>query len=361
LWYCPVQGIVHPVNLLGCQLSPLSFLVLLLHIHHQVHGEHGQEVLHLGDDKAIQIEAVVFAQVTQVFDFAVCEEEEGILGLGNSLSTSHQFPSLLYSILHSHPPVLQHNLFGMYLQSSHDDYGAGAGDSTIIEPTTSSTTSSQLVLGGVDQSHYLGCLQWHPLVQSGQEEDTMNAQNWEKYWAVPLDAVKVGGTALATVNSGTDHVAIFDSGSSYIVGPQDSVAHMVQLNGAKCFSLEAWDNPQQVNCDNPNGFDGAVLNSCDDPFFNLEFIIEGITYVLEKEDLMVTIDTLFGEACILRVVGVQGMEVSRCVFIICMHSVPICWMLSCICTSSFSHALTMSLSVVHKMGGMLYNNNRDGC
>lgn len=330
-WYA------HSVMWVDALLTPSTAL--------QVHGEHAQDILHMGDDSnSVRIEAVIFAQVTQVIDFAVCEEEEGILGLGNSLSTSHQFPSLLKSLLLSQPPVLKHNLFGMYLQSSRNDYGGDVNTGSNL----STTASSQLVLGGVDQSHYLGCLQWHSLVQSGQEEDNMTAQNWDKYWTVPLEAVKVGGTTLATVNGGKDHVAVFDSGSSYVVGPQDSVAHMVKLNGAKCFALEAMDNPQQVDCDSPNGFDGAVLNSCDDPFFNLEFIIEGITYVLEKEDLLVKIETLFGEACILRVVGAQGMEVS-------VFRVNVLFDSS---FSSFLYELTHRVFAVAYNMGMLHD--RDG-
>ena len=53
---------------------------------------------------------------------------------------------------------------------------------------------------------------------------------------------------------------------------------------------------------------GTVLNNCDDPFFSVEFIIDGAVYVLEKEDLMVHLDTLFGTVCILRVVASQSMN-----------------------------------------------------
>ncbi|KAL3935090.1 MAG: hypothetical protein SGARI_003115 [Bacillariaceae sp.] len=105
-------------------------------------------------------------------------------------------------------------------------------------------------------------------------------------------------------------LAILDSGSSYIVGPQEEVAQLVKMNGAKCFTLQEFDgaSPTQVDCDSNEGFDGALLSNCNDPFFNLEFVIDGISYILEKEDLMVQVDTLFGEACILRIVGAIGME-----------------------------------------------------
>lgn len=299
----------------------------------------------------IRIDHQVFAQVTRLVNFATCEEEEGILGLSNSRTTSHQFPSLINNLLHF--PTLAHNLFGMYLQAQ-DDYpspttmGVFNQDDTTMQQRTA---SSQLVLGGVDQTHYLGCLKWHELDISSKSVDTTNTVNGNNnrnsnhgfdddynqhtastnsgnddnagvattvkiepsYWTLALDAVKVGGTSLTQTNTGDNNlVAVLDSGSSYLVGPQAQVAHLVQLNHAKCFTMENFNgaSPQQVACDDPNGFDGAILSSCDDPFFNLQFVIGQETYVLEKEDLMVTVDTLFGEACILRIVGAEGMQVS---------------------------------------------------
>jgi hypothetical protein len=182
--------------------------------------------------------------------------------------------------------------------------------------------SSQLVLGGVDQKHYVGCLQWHSIqgvtdtdevvVEDNNTNESATAARVESnYWSLPLDVVKVGGQGMQS--TATNQLAIVDSGSSYLVGPQQQVAQLVKMNGAKCFTLQNFDgaSPKQVNCDNADGFDGALLSNCNDPFFNLEFVIGGTSYILEKEDLMVQVDTLFGEACILRIVGAIGMEVSR--------------------------------------------------
>ena len=73
---------------------------------------------------------------------------------------------------------------------------------------------------------------------------------------------------------------------------------------------ENGSEPKEVDCNDPGGFDGAVLNNCEDPFFSVEFVIDGEVYVLEKEDLMVHLETIFGTVCILRVVASQGMDVS---------------------------------------------------
>jgi len=289
-----------------------------------IKGEHAKDTLRLGDDD-IRVPHQVFAHVTHIQNFATCEQEEGILGLANALTTTHGFPSLLGNILrHSSVEdgahkVLPYNVFGMYLRSDVDDY-EGIDVSNVNEKPRQ---SSELILGGVNQEHYLGCLKWHDLLGSVSADSNVaegSITDFEKYWSVKMDDVKVGGTSLNKSSSlAGDLIAVLDSGSSYIVGPQAPVAHMVQLNKAKCFRMNSDDadttdndkaatDPQEVDCNDPDGFDGAVLNNCDDPFFSVEFIIDGEIYVLEKEDLMVHLDTLFGTVCILRVVASQGMN-----------------------------------------------------
>ena len=266
--------------------------------------------------------------MTHIQNFATCEEEEGILGLANSMTTSHGFPSLLGNILrHStvdngDSKVLPYNIFGMYLRSDVDDYEGVDINNENEKPKQ----SSELILGGVNQEHYLGCLTWHSLIKT--TEDLAGTGDFEKYWSVRIDDVKVGGTSLNKGSSSAGQlIAVLDSGSSYIVGPQAPVAHMVKLNQAKCFRMEtnsgtestATADPMEVDCDDPGGFDGAVLNNCDDPFFSVEFIIEGRVYVLEKEDLMVHLDTQFGTVCILRVVASQTMNVRiYCILFVCV-------------------------------------------
>ena len=292
------------------------FTIALLHLLSllipQIKGEHAKDTLRIGDD-GIRISHQVFAQVTHIANFATCEEEEGILGLANAMTTTHGFPSLLGNILrHStfnngENKVLPYNIFGMYLRSDVDDYEGVDINNKNEKPRA----SSELILGGVNQEHYLGCLNWHSLLKSS--EDLSGTGEFSKYWSVRLDDVKVGGTSLAKSSSSTGQlIAVLDSGSSYIVGPQGPVAHMVKLNQAKCFRMDTSGgtaDPKEVDCDDAGGFDGAVLNNCDDPFFSVEFIIEGRVYVLEKEDLMVHLDTLFGTVCILRVVASQTMNV----------------------------------------------------
>jgi hypothetical protein len=270
----------------------------------QVHGYHAKDVLQIGE--SVSVKEQVFAQVTRLYDFETCESEEGVFGLAFSMISSHNYPSLLSNLETS----LLHPIFSLYLDSK-DDYtndvdgfpGQDAMDANNnLEHGHSNPlgSSSQIVFGGVDQKHYEGCLHWHDLGQF-VENDTGN--KFQGYWDFSLESVKVGGQSLTTSN-----LALVDSGSSYVVGPVDAVGQFASKNNAICFTLEDPDNPDLVDCGNSDGWDAAVVD-CNQPFFNLEFIADGVTYVLEKEDLVIEVDTSKGAACILRLVGSDGIAV----------------------------------------------------
>jgi hypothetical protein len=103
-------------------------------------------------------------------------------------------------------------------------------------------------------------------------------------------------------------LALLDTGSSYIIGPSEAVGEIAKLNHASCFNMLQSSNPQIVDCTSGT-FDAAVID-CEQPFFSLQFIADGHTYVLEKEDLIIKVQTSFGEACVLRLVGSEGIPVS---------------------------------------------------
>lgn len=252
----------------------------------------------------IQVEQI-FAHATAVYDFETCEGEDGVLGLAYIYESNNKYPSLLRTL----EDKLFHPMYSLYL-SPHDDYpddselqgipdAYGNVESGMYATPTNAT--SEIVLGGVNQKHYTGCLQWHDL---GQFKDDISGNQFEGYWDFSLDLVKVGGTEMTTSN-----VALVDTGSSYIIGPPRDVAQFAVLNNAKCFTVDSASNtfspPQEVDCQREQGFDASIIE-CDEPFFNLEFIADGITYVLEKEDLVLNIPTSFGQACVLRVVGSEG-------------------------------------------------------
>jgi hypothetical protein len=276
----------------------------------QVHGYHAKDVLQIGESVSVQEQ--VFAQVTSLNDFKTCESEEGVFGLAFTMISSHNYPTLLSNLKN----CLLHPIFSLYLNSK-DDYIDDLDEFPVQNKTDANGnfefghsqplgSTSQIVFGGVDQKHYEGCLHWHDL---GQFVENDNGDTFQGYWDFSLEVVKFGGQSLTTPN-----LALVDSGSSYVVGPVDAVGRFALANNAICFTLEDPDNPNLVDCDNLDGWDAAVVD-CDEVFVNLEFIADGVTYVLEEEDLVIEVDTSAGTACILRVVGSDGIAVRTIVVV----------------------------------------------
>lgn len=247
----------------------------------------------------------VFAQVTSLHNFSTCEAEEGVLGLAFATKTSNDFPSVIQNMIDT--DHLQYSMYSLYL-NSRDDYPSPgaldehADDNGNLEygyqrPTSA---SSQIIFGGVDQRHYEGCLQWHNL---GHYDDSKTGGTFPGFWDFTLQDVRFGGSSVSTSN-----LALLDTGSSYVIGPTEAVGKIAKLNGAKCFDMVQPSKPQLVECSSGD-FDAAVID-CDQPFFNLEFVADSRTYVLEKEDLIIETDTSSGTVCVLRLVGSEGIPVS---------------------------------------------------
>jgi hypothetical protein len=242
--------------------------------------------------------------VIKLFNFQTCETEEGVLGLANTLLTSHNYTSILANL----EPVLLHPIFSLYL-SREDDYYKDE-DEQVPAPddygnvqygnARPKSSNSEITFGGVDQKRYEGCLTWHDL---GQFSLT-TGEEFKGYWDFKLDEVLVGGTSLPTSS-----LALVDSGSSYIVGPIEDVAQFAMLNNAKCFEMSNPNDRHEVPCDSEDGWSTAVID-CLEPFFDLEFVADGKTYSLTKEDLIIDFATSHGDACVLRVIGNDGVPVS---------------------------------------------------
>ena len=252
-------------------------------------GVHAKDVLQLGD--SLTINDQIFAQITTLSNFQSCASEEGIFGLGFSFISSHNFPTPINNLINR----LRHPIFSLYLDPT-DDYPeeTKSGESKAHGSGHAVTSHSELVFGGVNQKHYEGCITWHDL---GQFQDTYSGDTFVGYWDFKLDAVEVGGTQMPSST-----LAIVDSGSTYVVGPSEAVGQIAQINGADCFESVPGKDPIPVACDSPDGFDAAAVD-CDKPFFDLEFKANEVTYVLNKEDLLLTVATSQGTICLLRLQG----------------------------------------------------------
>jgi len=94
-----------------------------------------------------------------------------------------------------------------------------------------SGTPGELVLGGIDSSHYTGELVYVPLIS-------------ETYWEAALDGMTVGGTSVTTATK-----VVIDSGTSILAGPSSEVAALAQAFGATPFPL----NPKEYTIDCTKG------------------------------------------------------------------------------------------------------------
>jgi len=127
-------------------------------------------------------------------------------------------------------------------------------------------TPGELVLGGVDPDHVVGDFTWVNVTDS-------------RYWAVPLDAVKLGDFLTISLT----RAAIVDSGTSLLVGPENEVRAIAAMLGARTL-----ENFHVVPCSQE---------------------LPGITFTLGGEDFVVGADSLIieriGHMCIL---GLQAMR-----------------------------------------------------
>ena len=128
------------------------------------------------------------------------------------------------------------------------------------------------------------------------------------YWDFKLDVVKLGDSPLSAM----DTLALVDSGSTYLVGPMDAVGYVAEQNQAVCIVMGDDQNQDSiiVDCISPTGFDVATIDCDQDRFLELEFIADGTSYILGREDLVDVIETSMGPLCILRIMGNSDIPVN---------------------------------------------------
>jgi len=124
---------------------------------------------------------------------------DGIMGLAfQSISVDGVVP-VWYNLLSQH--LVAQPVFSFWLDRS-----------------TSDATGGELILGGVDPSHYTGSFSYVPLSN-------------ETYWEFKLDDILVGGNSLGVCAKQGCH-AICDTGTSLLAGPSDTVAALNKKLGA---------------------------------------------------------------------------------------------------------------------------------
>jgi len=272
----------------------------------QVQGKYAQDILRIGD--FVEIPNQVFGAVTSLQHYETCAIEEGVFGLAFNMDNNGKSP--LSNLAH----ILRHPVFSIYF-NHQDDYpsaeeiGMNPSDmepdnqgNSIHGNAPASGDHSELVLGGVDQRHYEGCIHWHKLGQFNLHDGSV----FEGYWDFKLDAVKLGDTPLTAASS----LALVDSGSTYLVGPVDAIGYAAERNKAVCFNMPEGQDPDIVECTNPFGFEAASIECDQETFHPIEFVADGESYFLGREELLQEIDTSMGPLCLLRLAGNSDIPVS---------------------------------------------------
>mmetsp|Transcript_112998 Transcript_112998/g.365108 ORF Transcript_112998/g.365108 Transcript_112998/m.365108 type:complete len:383 (-) Transcript_112998:331-1479(-) len=166
---------------------------------------------------------------------------DGVLGLGFQSTSRSPGLTVIQALVQS--GELEKPVFGFYL--ARDSPG-------------------ELVFGGVDPSHVASEFTWVDVVR-------------EAWWAVTLDSVKLG--SILSVSS--TPMAIVDSGTSMIAGPQREVDAIIAMIGAQTIQ-------------------GMYVVGCDAQLPTLGFAFGGRDFNLSIQDL--TVDRV-GNLCVL---GIQS-------------------------------------------------------
>ncbi|XP_029674785.1 lysosomal aspartic protease-like, partial [Formica exsecta] len=118
----------------------------------------------------------------------------------------------------------------------------------------SAVVGGELILGGIDHSHYEGNLTYVPVTRKG-------------YWQFDLDYVTVAGNKLSPNSQ-----AIADTGTSLIVGPSADIDFINQKIGA--------DSNGIVNC------------STIDQLPTIGFVLNGKTFNLTPHDCIIQVSIM---------------------------------------------------------------------
>jgi len=170
---------------------------------------------------------------------------DGVLGLGFRSISTGGVPTVVGALAES--GQLAEPVFGFYL--GKDQPG-------------------QLVLGGVDPDHYVGDFHYVDLVHAG-------------YWAVALGAVRLGTSTSLDMSLQSSKVAIVDSGTSWLLGPEREVKAIMAMLGAEKTSMGIY------------GVECSKLKS-------LAFVLGGKSFVLDADDYVLVRQ---GSFCYLGVDG----------------------------------------------------------
>ena len=205
-------------------------------------GELGMDTVNFGGYDITQVTFGLMSTVSTTFTTA---KFDGLLGMAWQTISEDDVPTVFQRLYEEN--LVSDFSFSFYLSQE-------AGQ-----------TGSQLILGGVDTSLFIGALQYHNLAS-------------ESYWLINLDNIQAGSTTLAL----TSVKAILDTGTSVLVG----------------------DTPV-INA--INAVVGSVASDCSNvaDLPDVTFIADGQPYTLTPKDYVLQVTALGETECMS---GFDGMD-----------------------------------------------------
>lgn len=166
---------------------------------------------------------------------------------------------------------------------------------------TDDDQSSQLLLGGIDRSLYLGCLVWHDVKPMEMDVDI--------FWNLSVQSSSIGDVALPEVDS-----AVLDSSAAFSLGPSYAVAAFVkQTEGWFCGARDEFTGViQNVGCD--AAFFEFGFGPCDSTVDALVIQVDDVAYSMTEmttplnEDDAMDIDSDVDKWCLLTLLPDENLS-----------------------------------------------------
>merc|ERR1719272_52868 len=167
-----------------------------------VSGFLSNDQVQVGD---LEVTDIAFAEITDASGlgpaFAV-GQFDGILGMAwDTISVDH-LETVFGKMIDE--KLVDQQIFAFYLSSE-------------AHPPLPPLHQGELIIGGIDSSHYTGELTYEPLTS-------------ETYWEITMK-----GMSLGTKSITNNYKAVLDTGTSILAGPKADVAAVAKLVGAKPF------------------------------------------------------------------------------------------------------------------------------
>ena len=166
-------------------------------IYAQVSGFRAFDTLTAGSAGSVTAPSVAFGEAEAMGNFYVCGAEDGVFGLAFRAISRLNAPTAFEMLA----PHLDEEMFAFSV------------------PTD--TLAGELVLGGVDESRFVGDLQW------------IDVSTPHKYWQAALTSASIGAQPLA------GSAAVFDTGTTLLVTTEANAWALAGALDAWCY---AWVN-----------------------------------------------------------------------------------------------------------------------